>query len=239
MQSKQHIFKRFDSEMKNLHDMVTEMGQLVEAQITRAVEVLRGADIAGARDLIARDADINALDDRVDEELIRLIAKRQPMASDLRELITVGKIVNDLERCGDEIRKIGRLVLHLYDNDVPPPNSKLLGDIFVLLDEATVMLRRVLHAFETGDLELALDVLGREQQIEDIFEAALRRLSTYIMEDSRNIGHVIQATLALRGLERMGGHAKNIAGYLVFLATGEDVRHRDLDEVEKVIEHLV
>jgi phosphate transport system protein len=235
MQNKQHIFKRFDSELKSLHGMVGDMGRLVDAQIVRAVEVLRTADLAGARDLIARDAEINDLDDRVDEELVRLIAKRQPMAGDLRELITIGKMVNDLERCGDEIRKIGRLVLQLYVDDVPPPDRALLDDLFVLIDQAATMLRRVLHAFDSGDLELALDVLGRDQRVEEAFATALERLATCIREDVGCAGPALQVTLALRGLERMGGHAKNIAGYLVFLATGEDVRHRPLDQVAKLV----
>lgn len=235
MEQKKHIFRRFDAELKKLHGMITEMGKLVGSQMEFAVEVLHGADIPGARDLIARDADINDLDNRADEELVLLIAKRQPMASDLRQLITFSKIVNDLERCGDEIRKVGRLVLHLYDNDMPPPNTKLLTDVYALADLSASMLHRVMQAYEDGNLELALDVLGREEQLEDAFEGALRRLSTYVLEDPRNIGHSIHVTLTLRALERVGGHAKNIAGYLVYLATGEDVRHKDLHDVEKVV----
>jgi phosphate transport system protein len=235
MESKGHIFRRYDDELRALHGKLLVMGRLVEAQLGRAVEVLRNADMAGARDVIARDADINALDVAIDEELLLMIAKRQPVASDLRELITISKIVNDLERCGDEVRKIGRLALHLYDNDLPPPNPKLLSDVYTLAGDAAAMLHRALAAFDQSDLDQALAVLNSDQELEDAFESALRRLSTYVMEDTRNIGHSVQVTLTLRAIERIGGHAKNLAGYLVFLATGRDVRHEGTEHVERVV----
>jgi phosphate transport system protein len=181
--------------------------------------------------MIARDSEINAVDVDIDERLVLLIAKRQPLARDLRELMTVSKITTDLERCGDQIRKVGTLTVRLYDTDQPPPNAKLLEDIFMLAELAGDMLHRVLEAFDRLDLELAADVVTRQARVDEGYEAALRRLATYVMEDSRNIGHTIQITLALRAVERIGGHAKNIAGHLVYLATGEDVRHADDDTV--------
>ncbi|MDX1595224.1 MAG: phosphate signaling complex protein PhoU [Gammaproteobacteria bacterium] len=232
---KRHIFQRFDKELDALHGQIMEMGRLVEAQIDRATDVLRRGDVAGAREMIARDSEINALDVALDERLVLLIAKRQPLARDLRELMTVSKITTDLERCGDEIRKVGRLTLRLYDTDQGPPNHKLLEDIFSLAELSGDMLHRVLEAFDGLDLQLALDVIGRQTRVEEGIEGALRRLSTYVMEDARNVGHSIQVTLALRALERIGGHAKNIAGYLVYLATGEDVRHADDDEIDRMV----
>jgi len=226
-----HIFQRFDKELDALHGRILDMGRLVEVQIVSALDVLRRGDIEGAREMIARDAEINALDVDIDERLVLLIAKRQPLARDLRELMTVSKITTDLERCGDQIRKIGTLTVRLYDTDQPPPNAKLLEDIFMLAELAGDMLHRVLEAFDRLDLELAADVVSRQARVDEGYEAALRRLATYVMEDSRNIGHTIQVTLALRALERIGGHAKNIAGHLVYLATGEDVRHADDDTV--------
>jgi phosphate transport system protein len=230
-----HIFQRFDKELDTLHGKILAMGCLVEAQIGSALDVLRRGDIEGARQLIARDQEINAMDVELDELLVLLIAKRQPLARDLRELMTVNKITTDLERCGDEIRKIGRLTLRLYDTDQAPPNPKLLEDIFTLAELAGDMLHRVLEAFDRLDLELAIDVIDRQNRVDEGYEGALRRLSTYVMEDARNVGHSIQVTLALRALERIGGHAKNIAGYLVYLATGKDVRHVDDSDVGKVV----
>jgi phosphate transport system protein len=226
-----HIFQRFDKELDALHGRILDMGRLVEAQIASALDVLRRGDVEGAREMIARDAEINAVDVDIDERLVLLIAKRQPLARDLRELMTVSKITTDLERCGDQIRKVGTLTVRLYDTDQPPPNAKLLEDIFMLAELAGDMLHRVLEAFDRLDLELAADVVGRQARVDEGYEAALRRLATYVMEDSRNIGHTIQVTLALRAVERIGGHAKNIAGHLVYLATGEDVRHADDDTV--------
>lgn len=226
-----HIFQRFDKELDTLHGKILEMGRLVEEQIVRAQEVLRQGDVEGAHEMVAHDAAINAMDVDIDERLVLLIAKRQPLARDLRELMTVSKITTDLERCGDQIRKIGRLTVRLYDSDLPPPNAKLLEDIHTLAELVGDMLHRVLEAFDRLDLELAVDVINRQARVDEGCEGALRRLATYVMEDSRNIGHTIQITLALRALERIGGHAKNIAGHLVYLATGEDVRHVDDDTV--------
>lgn len=227
-----HIFQRFDKELDRLHGRILDMGRLVERQISDALEVLKRCDVQSARELVARDSEINAIDVELDELLVLLIAKRQPLARDLRQLMTINKVVTDLERCGDEIRKIGVLTVRLYDTDLPAPNSKLLEDIHTLAELAADMLHRVLEAFDKLDLDLAVDVINRQRRLDEGYEAALRRLSTFVMEDSRNIGPSIQVTLALRALERIGGHAKNIAGYLVYLATGTDVRHRDRAEVE-------
>ncbi len=226
-----HIFQRFDKELDALHGRILEMGQLVEEQIGKAQEVLRQGDVEGAREMVARDAAINAMDIDIDERLVLLIAKRQPLARDLRELMTVSKITTDLERCGDQIRKVGSLTVRLYDTDQPPPNAKLLEDVYTLAQLTGDMLHRVLEAFDRLDLELAIDVINRQARVDEGYEGALRRLATYVMEDSRNIGHTIQVTLVLRAIERIGGHAKNIAGHLVYLATGEDVRHADDERV--------
>lgn len=225
-----HILRRFDTELEQLHGLILEMGGLVCDQIDRAVAALREGDAeAGAR-MVERDAEINALDVRIDDELVRLVAKRQPMARDLRELMTIAKIATDLERCGDQVRKAGRLAVSLYGGDTRPLPA-LLDDVYRLAERARTMVDGVLEAFRSMDLEQAILVIQKDEQIEADFQGALRRLATYVMEDSRNVGHSIEVTLVLRALERVGGHAKNIAGHLVYLVTGEDVRHRDLDEL--------
>ncbi|HEY5789828.1 MAG TPA: phosphate signaling complex protein PhoU [Gammaproteobacteria bacterium] len=230
-----HIFQRFDQELDRLHGRILDMGRLVERQISAGLEVLRDADVEGARALIARDSQINALDVEIDELLVRLIARRQPLARDLRELMTVNKIANDIERCGDEIRKLGRLTVQLHAPGEPPPPPQLFEDIFLLTGRAGDMLHRVLEAFDRLDLDLAVDVIGRQAQLQQGYAAALRRLAACVMQEPRSAAAAIEVTLVLRALERIGGHAKNIAGHLVFLATGKDVRHRELDEVEAVV----
>ena len=230
-----HIFQRFDKELDALRDQILEMGRLVEDQIATALDVLRHGDVDGARKLIERDSAINAMDTEIDEQLVLLIAKRQPLAGDLRALMTVSKITTDLERCGDQIRKIGILTIRLHDTDRPSTNAKLLEDIYTITELSADMLHEVFQAFDSLDLDHAVKVIKRQARVDEVYEAALRRLSTYVLEDVRNIGPVIQVTLALRALERIGGHAKNIAGHLVYLVTGVDVRHVDDDNVDEVV----
>ncbi len=124
-----HTVKRFDEEMIFLHRLVLEIGGLAQDQLKRATQALNDKDPSGAREVISRDQELNALDVQADEELINLIIKRQPMARDLREIITISKAVSDLERVGDEVRKIAQLTIHVYDTDSSPPNKQILRDI--------------------------------------------------------------------------------------------------------------
>lgn len=233
--TKGHTVKRFDGELAHLNELVLEMGALVLDQIDRAVKALQAEDPAAAREVIERDRLVNDLDVKVDEELVRLLAIRQPMAGDLRDVMTVAKSVNDLERVGDQIRKIALLIEHLYDNGGPTPNHKLLGDIPYLAEYSSNMLRLCLEAFDQLDLAKAVQVMRLDQELEVEFQDALRRLATYILQDARTVGHAIEVVLGLRALERIGGHAKNMAGYVIYLCTGKDVRHVDLATIEKEI----
>jgi len=226
-----HTVKRFDNEMRKLHDYVLDMGERVKKQILDAVKALDDEDPIAAREVIRRDRDINQLDVEIDEEIIRLIAKRQPMAKDLREILAIGKIVTDLERVGDQARKIARLVIQLYDHEGPPPNSQLLRDIPHMAAFCHEMVTNSLRAFDTLNLELAVETIKQDKELGEEFKAGLRRLSTYLMEDARSVGHVVEVVLGLRALERIGGHAKNIGGYVVFLITGRDVRHESLKAI--------
>ena len=230
-----HTVKRFDGEMAHLTQLVLEIGRLVLDQIKRALHALQEEDPENAREVIERDKQVNELDVRIDEEIVKLLARRQPVASDLRDIITVSKTVTDLERVGDEIRKIGLLVERLYENATPSPNHSLLRDINSMATYAASMLRQSLESFNEVDAAKAVHVIHRDRKIEEMFQDALRRLTTYIMEDSRNVGHAVEIVLGLRALERIGGHAKNIAGYVIYFTTGKDVRHEDLETIESEI----
>ncbi len=226
-----HIVQRYDDEMNHLRDLVLAIGDLVREQLRNAIDTLKEGDTDTARSVIARDKEVNDLDIRADDEMIRLLAKRQPVAKDLRQIITVGKIVTDLERVGDEVRKIARLTIHFYDNDMPCPNHRIVADIRKMGRFVDKMLKKSMHSYNDLDLDLAIEVLQMDLEIEDHFNSSLRRLSTFIMEDSRSVGHVVETVLGLRALERIGGHAKNLAGHVVFLVKGKDVRHEDLQRV--------
>ncbi len=226
-----HIVKAFSKELDHLNELVLELGNLGLDQLRRAVQTLRDEDPTTASQVVERDRKLNEIDIQADEEIITMIAKRQPMAKDLRDILTVQKTVADLERVGDEARKIANLTIHFYGSGKNPPPSEILHDIFSMAEFVDEMLARSLQAFIDLNLDMAVEVIGQDEELDDEFRASLRRLSTFIMEDHRNVGLVVDIVLALRALERIGGHAKNIGGYVIFLVTGKDVRHEDLSAI--------
>lgn len=226
-----HTVKSYNDEMNQLHQHVIQIGGLVRDQLARAVASLREEDADTAREVIERDQLVNDLDVEVDDEIIHIIAKRQPVAKDLREIITVGKIVTDLERVGDEARKIAMLCVHFYDHNTTSPSDVIVRDIIKLAEFVDTMLDKAMRAFDELNLDLALEVIRNDIDLDTEFKCCLRRLSTFIMEDSRVVGHVVETVLGLRALERIGGHAKNIGGYVIYLVKGTDVRHEDLETV--------
>ncbi|MGD8587860.1 MAG: phosphate signaling complex protein PhoU [Chromatiales bacterium] len=231
-----HIVHAFNDELNQINNLVLQLGDLGLEQLRRAVQSLYDEDIQAAEQIIERDRAMNELDIKADEEIIRLIAKRQPVAKDLRDVLTVQKTVNDLERVGDEARKVAGLTIHFYAQDKHPPNGHMLHDIFKMAEVVDAMLKKSLAAFRDLDLQQALEVIREDTELDEEYRAALRRLSTYVMEDARNVGYMVEVTLTLRALERIGGHAKNIGGYVIFLVTGRDVRHESLDKIRLEIE---
>lgn len=226
-----HTVSSYNNELTHLHQLVIQMSEMGRQQLRDAVATLKEKDIERAQLVIDNDREINDLDIQADDQIVHIIAKRQPLAKDLREILTVGKIVNDLERVGDQARWIARLTLHLYDGDNSQPNEQLLTDIPKMAVVVDSMIAKSIESFDQLDLGLALKVIEMNLELENDFKSALRRLSTFLMEDSRCVGHVTDVTLGLRALERAGGHAKNIAGFVVFLAKGMDVRHTDLETI--------
>lgn len=238
IQTHTHTVKRFDDELNEIAVLVDRMGELAIEQLQRAVQTLRDEDPAAAQLVISRDRKLNDLDVEIDEKIIHLIARRQPMARDLREIVTVGKVVTELERAGDEARKIAGLTIHFYDNDGKVPNEHILRDIYTMAAYVEQMLSQSMASFFNLDMKLAVKVIKMDEELELKFSSMLRRLSTFVMEDSRNVGHFVEIVLGIRALERYGGHGKNIAGHVIFLATGHDVRHEKLGDILMVLDGL-
>ncbi len=232
----QHIFKRFDNEMAHLHSLVLDMGRLAVAQLTDAVQTLKDENADRAIEVIRNDKMLNDLDLQVDDEIARIIARRQPMAKDLREIIAVAKIAAELERSGDEARKIAGLTVRFFDADAPPPSRPVLNDIFLLAEYVADMLSVSIRAFDRLELQLAADVLRKGLKLEHELQSTFQRLSACILQDVRNVAHFIDLVLGIRALERFGGHAKNIVGHIVFIKNGTDVRHQDDASILRSIE---
>ena len=230
-----HTVHAYNDELKHINVLLEQLGALGRDQLRRAVQSLREGDTKAAGAVIDRDRDLNDIDVRADEAVIQLIAKRQPMGKDLRDILTVQKVVSELERVGDEARKVANLTIHFYAHDRNPPNSQMLLDIYKMADFVDCMLRKSLEAFKGLDLKKSLDVIKEDDNLYEEYRAALRRLATYVMEDSRNVGCMVDVTLTLRALERIGGHAKNIAGHVIYLITARDVRHESLASIRAEI----
>jgi len=221
-----HTFKRYDGELNHLQYMVLEMGGLVLNQVREALAAFKSRDLALAHKVATRDSEVDRLEVEADTEIVKLIAQRGPVGSDLRLVMAVSKSISELERLGDEAVKIASLVAQMFGNESSDPNYQLLRDINIMGGMALNSLKNALEVFDLWDEEKALTVIKHHRDMEEEFESSLRRLMTYIMEDSRNIGFAINVVLVIKALERIGHHAQNLAEYVVFQVKGEDIRHQ-------------
>ncbi|MDS4022795.1 MAG: phosphate signaling complex protein PhoU [Candidatus Competibacter sp.] len=221
-----HTVKQFDVQLANLRNMVLEMGGLAEDQIKRAIAALNEEDLNAAREVIARDRLINGMQVKADEDCVSMIALRQPVGSDLRLIMSLANTVTDLERIGDGAKKIARMTLQIYDGVSSPPSAKLLRDVTPMAKLAADMLHDGLDALARLDVEKALLIINNDDELDQEFQSALRRLITYMMEDSRTIGHAINVVFIIKALERIGDHCKNIAEHIVYLVEGKNVQQR-------------
>lgn len=220
-----HTVRQFDGDLANLRVMLLEMGGLVLDQAERAVRALFEGDSELARVVIERDGEVDRYDVRVDEESHRILVRRQPVATDLRAVIAVGKAVADLERAGDEAKKIARYARVLNDDTVPRPAAEIIYDVRRMAQTALPMLRDAIECFDALDAAAAVALMARDDEVDAEFRAVMRRLLTLVMEDSRNLRHTIDAMFVVKALERIGDHARNLAAHVSYLVHGRDVRH--------------
>lgn len=222
-----HIFKRYDGELHHLHYLVLEMGGLVLNQVTTALAAFRDRDAALAQKVVAWDREVDQLEVQADHEIVNLIARRCPKASDLRMVMAVSKSISDLERTGDEAVRIAGLVIQLFGPDGSKPCLPLLRGVNTMGELAVASLREALGLFDAWDEKKALEVIRRYRDMDEEFRADLRLLMTYVIEDARNFGFAISVVLVIKALERIGHHAHNLAENVFFQVKGEDVRASD------------
>ncbi|WP_455365440.1 phosphate signaling complex protein PhoU [Kaarinaea lacus] len=221
-----HTVHRFDGELNNLHMLILEMGGLVLDQVRQSIKAVTEKNIEAARLVIQREPEVDALEVKIDEENIVVIAKRCPVAKDLRITTAVSKGVTDLERIGDEAARIANQALQLYGSDTSDPSNHLLRDIKPMGNLSLGMLQEALDIFDTFDVTRARILAKGNVELDEEFQSSLRRLATFVLEDARNVGHTINVTLIIKALERIGEHARNMAEYVIYLVKGEDVRHQ-------------
>ena len=213
-----HISRALDGALSSLHMRVVEMGGLALLQVRDAGEAYTDWSTAMAQAVLERERRLNALDQAVDEDSLSLIALRQPVASDLRTVIAMSRIVAELERAGDEAKKISLTVLGRAGRSGERPGSATARDARHLARLAANLLRMSLDALDTLDFELARKVVAGDRELDDGYADGLRRLLTRAMEDARHFNVALDDAIVLKSLERIGDHARNIARIVLSIA---------------------
>jgi len=228
----QHSSSQFNEALESIRNHLMEMGGLVEKQVVDALEALLHADSALAEKVLTTEDRVDDLEIQIDEECARVLALRQPAASDLRLIIAVSKAVSDLERIGDESAKIAAMALELAEGGESPRGYVEVRHIG---NHVRNMLRDALDAFARFDADKAVEVAAEDSEVDLEYRSAMRALVTFMMEDPRAISRVLNIIWSLRALERIGDHARNIGEQVIFLVKGTDVRHISIDEMEKEV----
>ena len=221
----QHISRQFNEDLEEIKTSMLEMGGLVVSQVADAVIALEEADSGIAERVINTETRIDEMEVDIDEACTTLIARRQPAASDLRMVLAVTKTVRDLERIGDEAHKIAKMAVMLAEEGAAP---KGYVEVRHIGDRVQKMLDDSLTAFARFDADAAIATMREDEQVNLDYRTALREMITYMMEDPRSISRCLNVLWALRALERVGDHSKNICEHIVYLVQGRDTRHGGL-----------
>jgi len=220
-----HISQQYNIELDDIRTHLSEMGGMAQRQVNDAIAALVDADIDKAEQVVRADSSVNMMEMSIDEECVRILARRQPAASDLRLVIAVTKAITDLERVGDEASKIARQAIALTNEGTAPRGYVEVRHIGGYVSK---MLQDALDAFARLDMDLAHEVVQMDRTVDLEYSTAMRELVTYMMEDPRSITRVLNIMWTLRALERIGDHARNLAQYVIYLVNGEDVRHTNI-----------
>ncbi len=223
MNDNQHLSSQYNEELAQLRTQVLQMGGLVETQVSAAMDAYISSQSSQLADIVAADQKINSLEKNIDDNCAHIIAKRQPTASDLRLVLGIIKIVTDLERMGDEAKKIAKGTRRIHDaGQIPIQHS--VG-IHHLAEVALNLVRQALDAFARLDATQAQVVIRADNEVDAEFKSILRQLITHMMEDPRTITVAIEIIAIARAIERIGDHAKNIVEQVVFVVEGRAIRH--------------
>lgn len=217
----EHTTRAFDTDLQELARKIAEMGRLDCEQITDAIGALVKRDIARAKRVIATDDQVDALQRAIEEKAVTTIARRQPMAVDLREIIGALRIANDLERVGDLAENIAKRVLLLTEDY---RIHEVVLQLQHMIDLVRDQLARVLQSYECRDIALTLGVWGKDQEIDALNSSLFRELLTYMMEDPRHITFCSHMLFCAKNIERMGDHATNIAETVYYIIEGRQLK---------------
>jgi phosphate transport system protein len=229
-----HISTQYDADLDAIRSHLTRMGGMVEEQVRSAMTAFAEGDLELIGRIVSRDRDIDAMEITIDDACTNLIARRQPTAIDLRMVMAVGKTVTDLERIGDEAKKIAKTTRKMLERGMSEAVARSL-DIRHIGEQTANMLRIVLDAFVRLDTEAATAIVRQDKEIDQQFRATVRQLVTFMMEDARTISTALDIIFIAKSIERIGDHCKNIAEDVIYVAQGRDVRHIGLEALEREV----
>ena len=222
-----HHSSQFDEDLGALRTRVLQMGGVVESQIRSAIEAYTSGNASVIESVVETESKVNQLEIEIDDACAHIIAKRQPTASDLRMVLAVSKIVTDLERTGDEAKKIATSSSSVHERGQVA--SLRAAEIRHVAEAAVSMLRQALDSLARLDAASARAVILADKAVDSEFRAIVRQLITYMMEDPRTISTALDIIWIARAIERIGDHAKNVAEQVIFVVEGRDVRHSGLE----------
>jgi phosphate transport system protein len=234
MATGEHTIKQYDQELESLRARILQMGGLVESQLRMAIDCFEQADLRKAEEVVEADERVDAEELELARLVINLIVRRQPAAVDLRLIMGVSRAVTDLERIGDEATKIARAARWVHQKDVVVRTPRI-RDIRVSGEAALAMLRGALDAFARLDPVAAAEIIREDKGVDEQFRLILRQLITFMMEDPRTITGSLDTVWVAKAIERIGDHSKNIAGDVIYIVQGEDVRHATPEQIARAV----
>jgi phosphate transport system protein len=229
----QHISRKFNEELEGVRSRVLHMGGVVEAQLSNALRVLVNGETGLVKEVTNSDAVVNSLEVEIDEQCTRIVARRQPAATDLRLIITVIKTISDLERMGDEAKRVAIMARHEMDGAL---DDSLRTDLEHMGDLVREMLRQVLDAFARTDVDTAVTVFKADKKVDKKYKRIVKQLIQRMANEPQSVPAVMNIMWAVRSLERLGDRCQNIAEHVIYMVLGTDVRHIKLDDVLAEIE---
>lgn len=227
----EHTNKQFHADIEAARSLFLEMGGLVEAMVRDGMEALVTGDTSLVEQVCNHEKEVNRLEVEIDERIILLIARNQPTAVDLRLLLSISKMLTDMERCGDEAEKIAKVAQRLHEEQA---GYEPVIELQHMTNLVGTLIRNALDAFARQDPVSAASVVRADKEVDKEWRASLRHIMTYMIEDPRTISHSIELIFIARALERIGDHAKNMAERVIYLVRGADVRHTGVKYTERM-----
>ena len=224
--NKQHILQQFDNELGDIRGKLLQMGGMVEDMMKAAIDGFSTGNTAQLNEVLEQERQVNAFEIEIDDLCNHVIAKRQPIATDLRFLVASLKLIRDLERAGDEAEKMARSAIRFHEAG---PGSAHRLDFAPMAAHVTSMLHKALDAYAREDAEVLIEIVREDKIVDEHFRNTIRLLISYVLEDASTISRSIDMLFFAKALERIGDHSKNIAEHVVFMVKGRDMRHMPVD----------